>query len=251
MNRLQKFLVVSVPLALLTAVFMLGGLWLAQAGASTAAAQTEDDAANRVIEVSGQGAVEAAPDTAVVRFGVQTEADTAVEALDENSVRMQDVISATLDAGVAESDVATSGLSLRPIYDRAQEGEAPTLTGYRASNIVEVTVRDLDGLGSLLDAAIAAGGNTIEGIRFEVSDRADLLAAAREAAMNDAIARAEQLTAPTGAALGDVLTIRELSSNEPAPVREETLAAADAAAVPVQPGVQAIEVRVQVTWQLE
>lgn len=251
MKRFQRTLTITIPLALLAVVFTLGGMWLAQANAATAVAQSDGDGATeRVIEVSGHGSVEATPDTAVIRLGVQTEADTAVDALDQNNVRMQDVISATLDAGVAETNISTTGLSLRPVYERSEDGEAPTLVGYRASNIIEVTVVNLDDLGALLDAAVEAGSNTIEGIRFEVSDRADLIVAARDAAMNDAIAKAEQLTAVAGAELGDVLTIREVSSTDPVPVREETLAAADAA-VPIQPGTQTIDVRVQVSWRIQ
>lgn len=224
-------------------------LWQMNASATPATAQTTPDTdAERVIQVTGNGAVSAQPDIATVRLGVQTEADTAVDALDQNNVRMSDLISATLEAGVAEEDIQTQGLRLQPVYDRSDD--TPELTGYRASNIVEVTIRDLDNLGATLDAAIAAGGNTIENIRFEVSDREELLAAAREAAMNDAIQKAEQLTALADAELGEVLTITELGGTGPVPVALERVES-ESAAVPVSPGTQTIEANVQVSWRIQ
>jgi len=225
-------------------------------------AQAQDDdvtpaesGVERTISVSGQGRVSARPDLAVVRVGVETEADSATAALDENSVRMSGVISATLDVGVSRDDVQTEGLSLRPIYQRRDpgpEGEEgpPELVGYRASNVVAVTVRDLDELGALLDAAVEAGGNTIQGIRFEISDNEALRSAAREAAMTDAITKAEQLTELAGAELGEVLTIEEIGADAPSPVRFAETEQAAGAAVPVEPGRQEIEVSLRVTWRI-
>ncbi|MDX1688800.1 MAG: SIMPL domain-containing protein [Candidatus Promineifilaceae bacterium] len=223
----------------------------AQDGDTTPAASGVE----RTITVSGQGRVSARPDIAIVRIGVETEADTATAALDENSVRMSGVISATLDAGVNREDVQTEGLSLRPIYqqgDREPGGEEgpPELVGYRASNVVSVTVRDLDELGALLDAAVEAGGNTIQGIRFEISDNEELRSSAREAAMNDAIAKAEQLTQLAGAELGEVLTIEEVGGEAPSPVRFAETEQAASAAVPVEPGQQEIQVNLRVTWRI-
>ncbi len=221
--------------------FLLGGNHLAP---TTVQAQADGDEPLRVISVSGYGAINAVPDTAIIRLGVETEADTAQEALDDNSVQMSQLISATVAAGVAETDIQTHGLQLQPVYSSSTTD--PQLTGYRASNIVAITARDLDGLGELLDAAIEAGGNRIDSIRFEVSDREALFAAAREAAMNDAIERAEQLTALAGAELGEVFTISEVGGTPPAPIPVETVA--DVSRVPVSPGMQTIEVYVQVSW---
>jgi hypothetical protein len=202
-----------------------------------------------VIEVTGQGSVSARPDIARVRLGVQTEGETAVNALDANNVRMQDVISATLEAGVAEEDVQTSGLSLQPVYEQTDDNQRQ-LTGYRANNDIEITVRDLDGLGNILDAAVSAGSNTIQSIRFEISDPRTLQEQAREAAMENAIAKATQLTNLADAELGEVLTIHE-TSTAPGPVfraeREEALSAE----APVQPGTETINVTVRVSWRIE
>lgn len=214
----------------------------------TTAMATAANATERTITVNGSGQVNMTPDIAIVRLGVQTEADSAAQALDDNSVRMQAVISATQAAGIAAEDIRTTGLRLQPRYDRPDDGGVSQVTGYQASNNVEVTVRDLALLGPLLDEAVAAGSNTIDNIRFEVTDRAALAAAAREAAMNDAIAKAEQLTDLAGTTLGPVVTIRETGGTTPIVVQEA--AAFESAAVPVQPGTQTIEASVQVVWHI-
>lgn len=207
-------------------------------------------AQERVIHVSGHGEVTARPDVAVVQLGVQTEEETATEALEQNNLRMQEVISTTLQAGVAEEDVQTQGLRLNPEYSGPDEDDGqPTLTGYRAANTVAITVRDLDGLGELLDAAVEAGANTIQDIRFEVDDAAELQAQAREVAMNNALEKAEQLTALADAELGEVLTINE-TAGTPVPRRVVAEEAEAAGGVPIAPGMQTIEVTLQVSWRI-
>jgi uncharacterized protein len=239
-------IVLAVTAVVATAVMFLASF------TAPAAAQTEQpvNEALRTVQVSGRGQVMAEPDRAIVRFGVQTEADSAQDALAENSEQMTAVISATLEAGVAEADIQTSGFQLQPQYDAGPDGTNPELTGYRASNIVQVTVRDLEQIGELLDTVVSAGSNTIEGIQFEVSDQADMQAAAREAAIEDARQRAEQLAELTGAELGPVQTIMETAGFGPAPLAT-TFNESFAASVPVQPGTQAIETIVQVTWLLQ
>lgn len=248
MRTISRLLAITLPATLLILLLALGGNWLA----GSAAAQDDATPAEtqRTISVSGQGRVTARPDLAVVWLGVQTDADTAQAALEENSEQMQSVITVTLDAGIAEDDIQTQGIRLQPIYDQPQDAQQRELQGYRASNIVEVTVRDLDELGTLLDAAVEAGGNTIENIRFEIGDTNEVLALAREAAVNNARANAEQLASLLDVELGEVLTVSETSFSPPTPVVFEETAADRTVAVPVQPGTQTVEASVQITWQI-
>ncbi len=245
MNRnLPIFGAILVTLSLLVGL----GIALTLQPTNQAVAQTGEEPL-RTIEVSGQGQVEAEPDQATVRLGVQTEADEAGAALEENNERMTAVISATLEAGIAENDIQTEGFRLSPVYDNAPNTQTRELVGYRASNIVRITVRDLTMLGSLLDAVVEAGSNTIEGIQFEVSNEAELAAAAREAAMQDAQQKAEQLTELAGAELGPVRTILETGGARPltTSVAEEASLTAD---VPIATGTQTIQASVQVIWEI-
>jgi uncharacterized protein YggE len=205
----------------------------------------------RTVSVSGSGQAEAQPDQATVRLGVQTEAESAEQALADNNAKMQSLLDSLQQAGVASEDIQTQAIQLQPRYDQQpeQQGTGPIVTGYTATNIVEVKIKNLDTLGELLDAAVQAGGNTVEGINFEVSDSAALLDQAREAAMQDARHKAEHLVSLADATLGNVLTINEFS-NTPRPVARAGVAMAEAQAVPIAPGTQSIQIDVQVTWLL-
>ena len=231
----------------------LGALVLA--GCSGVAAQLDEPEGNgqRTVSVSGSGSVAAAPDQVAVRLGVETMAESASEALSQNSEQMQAVIGALEEAGIPAEDIQTQTVELRPQYEtpepRPEQAAQPELVGYIASNVVEASSEDLDAFGELLDAAVQAGANRVEGIRFEVTNQAELLSQAREAAWADAEEKAQQLADLAGVQLGQVMSLNE-STSVPRPVglRLEEEAAA---AVPIQPGTEEIRVDLQVTWSLE
>jgi uncharacterized protein YggE len=210
--------------------------------------QTIDDN-TRTVTVSGTGEMTTPSDMAIVRLGVQTSAETAQEALDDNSQQVQSLLQVLRDAGINSSDIETQSINLNPRYDREQD--SPEVTSFEASNIIMVKVREIDSLGEILDAAVEAGSNTIQGIHFQASDSADLVEQARELAVENAQEKAEQLVDLVGAQLGSVITIEETSST---PItlapREVEFAQADTA-VPVEPGSQTIQVHVRITWEME
>jgi uncharacterized protein YggE len=246
MNRVKRCIAIMSPILLIFVLVLVGGNWLTnQAQAQTGA---EPASQERTVSVTGRGRVSARPDTAIVRTGVQTQADTAVAALEENNTLMQALISATLEADIAEDDIQTEVVQLFPVYGNGQNTtQPPQVTGYQARNIVEVTIRDLDSLGTLLDSMVEAGGNTIEDIRFEISDTQALLTQAREAAMNDAQATAELLVSLAGGELGQVLTISESSFTPGPPIPVVERVEADVA---ILPGAQMVEATVLVTWEI-
>lgn len=204
----------------------------------------------RSIQVSGQGQVSAAPDQAVIQLGVQTEAEEAAQALSENNQNMNDLIQVFRDANIPSEDIQTQGINLNPRYDNPQNG-TPQVVGYVAENILKVKVEDLSRLGDLLDQAVQAGGNRINGISFEISNQQELLDQAREVAWENAQKKAQQLASLADASLGEVLTIRE-TSNQPGPVVPAVRSmAVEQAAVPVEPGSQSVSVQLDVTWRLQ
>jgi hypothetical protein len=203
------------------------------------------------VSLSGRGTAEARPDVAVVRLGVQTEAESADVALSQNNQQVQALIQAMKEAGIAEENLQTQAIRLHPRYQDPGEGQARELVGYVATNMVQVRTQDLENLGVLLDAAVQAGGNRIEGIRFEVSDPSSSLDEAREAAWNDARHKAEQLAALADRQLGPVLSI-QTSGQAPRPVLYETAeGAARGGGVPIEAGTQTLDVTIQVTWRLQ
>jgi hypothetical protein len=194
-------------------------------------------------------------------LGVEAVAETASAALAQNSEQMRAVIDALKEAGIPAAAIQTQTVQLRPQYaspeqeptqSEQREGAAqqPELVGYVASNVVEARSDNLDEVGALLDTAVEAGANQVEGIRFEVSNSTALLGQAREAAWGDAEQKAMELADLAGVALGDVLSINE-STSVPRPVGLGAAIEREEAAVPIEPGREDIQVRLQVTWSLQ
>lgn len=239
-------------MALMLLVALAGCATNESASPAPVAAQAEDEgAAERTLSVSGSGAVEATPDQAVVTVGVQTEDEEAGPAMSENAEQMQAVVEALQALEIAEEDIQTQRVRLDPFYEQGEPrtGGAQELAGFRATNLVRVTLRDVEMVGEALDAAVQAGANRVEGIEFVVSDPAEALTEAREAAWENAEAKAEQLAELAGVTLGPVLTLNE-STQGPVPVARG-FAVEEAAAVPVQPGTETVRVDLQVTWTLQ
>ena len=203
----------------------------------------------RTVKVSGTGEIQVAPDTAVIRLGVQTEEKTAQAAISQNNVKMQALMDTLKNAKVAPGDIQTKKIRLAPRYTTNSTNNERTLVGYTATNIVEVRSKDLTALGTLLDQAVNNGANTIESISFIISDSEKLTDQARQNAVQNARHKAEQLAQLTGANLGSVLEIQETSSF-PSPVVSQVQPIAQGAEVPVSPGSQSIRVNVQVTWAI-
>lgn len=269
MRDLFRALPVFIGMALLVTILaMIPGRANNSASAQTPGQPTTYP---RTVSVSGTGNVQAEPDMAVVVLGVQNEAATAREALTANNDQMEGLIAALRAAGIAQADIRTLAVQLYPRYDDRvpptplppdQPNLTPTPTGaapaapaartptYVASNTVEVTVRDLARLGQTIDDAVTAGGNSIQGIRFDIANKTALLDQAREAAMTDARRKAEQLAGLADADLGVVITISEYSRT---PVMYEAAAMdmAQGGSVPVAPGTQTITLDVQVVWELQ
>ncbi len=166
---------------------------LAGCNSATAQDENQEGAIKRKLTLSGRGEASARPDVALVSLGVQTQADEANAALEQNNRRMQALIDALKNAGVADEDIQTQALRLQPRYQETERGGPGEIVGYKASNTVQVRIQDLDALGQMIDTAVSVGGNRITGIRFEISDPAGLLEQAREAAWNDAESKATQL----------------------------------------------------------
>ena len=134
------------------------------------------------LTVMGEGEARIAPDMASIQIGVTTQAESAAEAMNQNSTRQSAVIDALGSAGIEDKDIQTSGLNLSPVMDYG-EGRAPSVNGYQASNMVSIRVREVAKLGEVLDAIVGAGANEINGINFMREDGSDAEDDARRAAV--------------------------------------------------------------------
>lgn len=202
------------------------------------------------IVVSGTGRIELTPDIADLRLGVSIARPTVDGARAEAASAMTAILAAIRAAGVADGDVRTTMVSVQPRYDY-RDGKPPVLTGYELSNAVEVTIRDLAGIGGVIDGSLAAGATSMEGLAFRVDDPTDAERAARLGAMAQARARADVLAEAAGVAIARVDAVVEGGDWSPGPPRPMAarLAMSDAA-TPVEGGTVEVIVSVTVTYRM-
>lgn len=168
-----------------------------------------DQAPEHTISVVGSGKVTVVPDQATVRLGVLVERSTAKAARNDAAVAMTAVVAALRKLGIAERDIATATVSLGPVYDYTSTPSTPKIRGYQLQNVVSVTVRNLDVLSDVLDNSVAAGATSIEGVSFDIADRAAAEAQARQAAVKDAKAKAQTLADGVGVRIVGVASMSE------------------------------------------
>ena len=204
------------------------------------------------LSISAEGKSVRAPDIADVSGGVTTTAATAAAAMSENATRMTAVVAAVRRAGIAERDIQTIGLSLQPQY-RYENNQPPVLTGYQATNAVNLHIRKLGDTGRLLDALVAVGANQINGPTFRVDDADAALDEARTAAVKTARTRADLYAAAAGLKVKRIVSISESGGDQPQP-RMIMMSAArmkTADTTPVVPGEVALDVTVNMVFELE
>jgi uncharacterized protein len=202
------------------------------------------------ISVSGEGRVATSPDMATISLGVTTFGDTAAAAMAKNSEELAKVMGNLTAAGIEAKDIQTTGLMLNPNWSYDSSGGAGTINGYTAMNMVNVRVRALDGLGSVLDAAVKDGANTLNGLTFGIADPQPVNDEARKLAVADAVRKAGLLAQAAGVKLGAVMSISEQTGYaDPSPMFRAEASAAPGG-VPVAGGEVAMTVIVNMSWAL-
>lgn len=206
------------------------------------------------ITVRGTGSISAKPDIANMQVGVAIQKASLDEAQAEAATKMNAVMDQLKAAGVAEKDISTSTYNVEPVMNY-RDNQPPTVTGFRVTNIVNVKLLDLTKAGKLIDDVVKSGANTLYGLQFGFSDPTAVMRQAREAAMNDAKAKAGQLAQLGGVVLGTPILIEEGSSNVPPPMMEAADSAvrstAGAAPPPISPGQQEVRVEVSVIYGIK
>ena len=200
------------------------------------------------VEVTGSGAATAVPDVVVLDVRVQAEAPDVASALSDAASRVEGALRAAADHGVAERDRRTRGMGVNPRWDHEGRG----VVGYTAHHSLRLTVRERDRVGDLVSAMAGSAGDAfgLDAVTLEVADPEPLLVRAREAAFEDARARAEQYASLAGRPLGPVLRVREGGTFEP-PVPRFAKAALDVAGtMPVEAGESTVTASVTVRFGL-
>lgn len=238
----------SSRLVLFAAVALLSLLLV---GCSLSAVEQSDG--SNVLAVSGRGEVTAEPDIALVTLGVSVRRRSATAALGDAAKSMQAVLDTLDDAGVDEEDIATSDFSIDQEFDRLRSGVRRSL-GYRVDNDVRVKIRDVADVGEIIDAVVAAAGDdvVVDRISFRVDDPSEMLAEARELAMADARAKAEQLASLAEVKLGKVMLLNESTNGAWLDRRSLTLDSLSGflAATPIVVGQLTVTASVSIAYEL-
>lgn len=206
-------------------------------------------AQSRQLMVNGHGEIYAVPDLAYVTVGVHTESEDVAQALDKNNAQAQLVVEALKRQGIADKDIRTAQFSVSPVQRSAPDG-SPQPTVYVVDDTVEVTVRDVGKLGSILDEVSKAGSNEISGVRFGSSQQAQLLSQARDAAIQDAKTQAAEMAKTSGVQLG---TLQSISATGVQPVflsEIRNVPSAQAATPPIASGQLLITADVTLVYEI-
>jgi len=224
--------------------------------ALSAHAQAETSGQKSAVEgrviVTGDGSVTVTPSYAQIRSGVTTDAKTVKEAANANTKLMSAVMQALLNFGLAQKDIQTSQFSIQPVYTSQSKLNGSTeskLSGFRVSNQVRVTVRDISQVAEILDRLITAGATDVGNIVFLVSDSEKALDQARENALADARRKAELYARAAGVRLGRVAWITETSNYMPVDPTS-IFAQRQEKPVPIEPGEQTLRANITVGFDI-
>lgn len=209
------------------------------------------------ILVVGVGEVRHRPTSLIVRIGVSATRSTVRQATNDAATGARAVIDALRAAGVAQDDIQTANLSVGPLREHVPGG-APRLVGYTFDNTVSAIVRDIDGAGEVIDAALRAGGDdaVLENVAFAPPDETDdggraeeLTTQARAAAFADARAKADHLARLAGVTLGSPVSIDE-TGYAPREVGVARMAMSADSSPPISGGQIATTVRLKVCFAI-
>lgn len=201
------------------------------------------------LQVTGSAVVLGNPDIAHITLGVETESTSAQEAAGENAEQMAAIIAALKELGLTDQALATSGYNIYSTSQVLNRGTAEerTVTLYRVQNRLTITTRDLDQVGEIVDRAVRAGANQVQGISFDVEDKQALQLEALKKAVQQARGKAQAMAEAAEVELGPLTLLTESYSSYAPMVTAMAYRLDAAASTPIAPG----EVEISATVQLE
>jgi uncharacterized protein YggE len=244
---MKKYWLVAMSLALIVAVVGFSGC----TGGPTTIGTVDINSQQSGIWVSGTGKVTVTPDIATLSLGIEAQAATVAEAQAQAAGAMDTVMAALAAGGVADKDIQTQYFSISQQTRWDDYKDEQVVTGYDVTNMVTAKIRDMEQIGSIIDAVAAAGGDytRINNISFSVDDPTPYYKEARQKAMADAKDKAEQLAHLAGIGLGKPTYISEGTVYPPVVYRDAGMEAmAPAPTTPISPGEIELSLTVQVAY---
>jgi len=237
--RVSGIIVLALVAAL---VILLGSVTVA------AHPSTDQEASPQTLTVSGVGEASGVPDIATIQLGVEVQNPDPAQALSEANSAIQQVENALQSNGVSQDHIQTANFNMWSSQDNStsQGSNATSQTSYHVQDILSVTTT-IDQAGNLIDAAVAAGANNINGLSFGLADPATLIQQARAQAVTDAQMRAEEIAQMMGVTLGKPVSINENVDNNPGSVHPLAM---NTASTPVSAGQLSVTVNIDVSYAI-
>lgn len=214
----------------------------------------QDALARNTIQVIATGEVFASPNLSLIDLSVVTEKENVSEALEENTAKMNRIIGFLKERGIEERDLRTTGFNIYPVYEWIeglpyQPPGKRLLTGYEVRSSLQVKVRNLGQVGELIQGTAELGANQIGNLQFTVENQDDLTAQARGRAIDEAKAKAKELSSQLGIKLDKITEFHESTGF---PIYYQSLEAAGKGGetMQIQPGENKIEVTVTITYEI-
>lgn len=174
---------------------------------ATGTLDTERD----TVTIMGEGRVIAQPDLGKVTVSIVTENETAEAAQEENITQFNQVVDALKELGIKDEDLQTTSFSVNPLYDYTDDGRVSN--GFEVRQSVQVTIRDLDKSGDVIQAAGNSGANQVSGLSFTIDEPEQYREEARQKALENAKQKADELSQTLGVKLGKIVSFSEYSDN--------------------------------------
>lgn len=207
------------------------------------------EAARGSIQVTGHAVVTGTPDVAYITLGVETKDPSADVAAGDNAKHMANVLATLKTLGITDKELRTSGYNIyssNQVLYRGTDDEV-TITTYHVQNSVNVTTKNLDAVGQVIDAAVKAGANQVQGIRFDIEDKQAMQLQALQNAVQQGMAKAKVMAESAHVILGGLATMSESYGSYAPMVSTMALRADSAVATPIHPG----DVEVSATVNLD
>lgn len=255
-NLLTNFLT---ALSTLLAFFILMFVYVKVAGPIPFDVNSVSTSKSDAFSVTGEGKVDAIPDSATVRLGVLAKAATKEEAKNILNTNINKVIGVVKALGVEDKDIKSDNFNIYPEYgavvrtipEISQPEDQNKITGYTGNTNLTITVKTADLANKIVDAGVAVGANQVGGIDFQVKDKDAALNQARELAVADAKKKAEDAARIAGFKLGKVINYAEgQGGGYPVPMLSKAEDAQGGAATNVQPGTNEISLTVTLSYEI-
>lgn len=164
-------------------------------------------AETETLNVTGMGTVYVQADRASASLGVTMSGEDLAEVQKRANEAVVAICEALQEAGLDQKNISTNYIYISPRYDYS--GDVERMVGYTINNSMTITTENIDSIGAYIDAAFAAGANTFDSINFTVKDDSEIRKQALELAVQDAMEKAEVISAAAGRKLGAIVSISE------------------------------------------